>query len=1116
MPPGLYIHTSNRLELLAEALAWQLRHEPSPPLQAERIVVPHPVLGRWLQLQLATELGIAAHLQVELPAEFAWSIMGAALPNLPVANPFAPASLRWRIYDVLSRLMGCSRAASEPLRSDPELARYLADGEPRKRFELAARLAHLYDPCLLYRPDWIRAWQTPPANHAANASLAAADGVASGGWPAQLWAQLANADGGAQHWADVVAAYCAAAASTSSRAARLNLPFADDKDRGKSNGSDCLRASFFAVYSLSPSYLDVLRSAARTMAIHLYLPSPCREFWADTRSPRERPAVAADDGYYDEGNELLSAWGRTARDMQASLADDLGAGAPTENYAEPAANTRLAALQRDVLNLRGKDEPAAAHPPADDSLQIHICHSAMREAEVIHDRLLGLFDAHPHIQPADVLILTPSLDTYAPAIESVFSANGLVPFNLGRQRRRDSAAVQAFIDLLDLVGSRYAASAVLAPLQASAVRARFGIAEGELALVRGWLDAAGIRWGIDAEHLQTQGLPQATHTWRDGLRRLILGYATAESATVFLGVTPCALDTGGFDASSADYERLGRFARYCEQVVELDRWQHRERTPRNWAKDLRDIVLARFFVDRPGSDASEVDAVATLIDLFVDECTSAGELAPIPFAVVRDALAARAEEATRSVVRLADGATVGQLAAGQVFPAEVVCAVGMSDRLFPRHPATASFDPMAAGARRIGDRDVRDEDRYAFLEALLAARHSFVVTYTGRDLREDTALPPSAVVSELLEYLDARFVDGRAMHETRHPLQPFSRRYFQPPADTTPTASGAGALFSYSAAMASAANALGRLHDELPDRFAAPLPVATNRQTSKDIVLDELCRFAIAPVRYFVERRLGVRLDARVDELADEEVLQLDARRAWQLKNDLFYLEDRAGVVEPDLARCILLARGRLPEGNPGRLAQQQAGREVAALAEALRPFAKHRQAPPYAIDVVAKGGNLVGSVTQFLLPRHELLHWRIGAIRPQQRIAAWLRLLAATCATGHGVAATLIGIDKVVQVERIEGPAPDAARAALEDWLQAWHEGQTQALPFFSETSWRWATKGESEARKAWTGNQWGEADDVHHRLVFPEGPFNHRRQPAFEALAKRLLAPLAMATAE
>ena len=63
---------------------------------------------------------------------------------------------------------------------------YLRDGDPRKRLDLADRLARVYDQCLLYRPDWIREWEQGAAPH----------------WQARLWQRLVEMDGpeGPQHW----------------------------------------------------------------------------------------------------------------------------------------------------------------------------------------------------------------------------------------------------------------------------------------------------------------------------------------------------------------------------------------------------------------------------------------------------------------------------------------------------------------------------------------------------------------------------------------------------------------------------------------------------------------------------------------------------------------------------------------------------------------------------------------------------------------------------------------------------------------------------------------------------------------------------------------------------
>ena len=1063
--PSFHLHVSNRLEDLAVALAEEIRARPGDPLAAERIVVPHPVLGRWLALELATRLGIAAHLRFELPAEFAWSLMRGAI-ELPKEQPFAPSTLRWRIFDALAHWP-----------HDDDLGRYLADGEPRKRFALADRLAHVYDRCLLYRPEWIRAWQEGAPPH----------------WQAQLWRELAM-PGAVSHWVAAVDAFRAAMRESASEPAQLDLfePAMPAADR------DAARISFFGVPSLSPSYLEMLRAAGTDRNVHLFQLSPCREFWADTRSRRELPSAAADDPTRTEGNELLAGWGRAARDMQTLLADDLGVGDPDESYIGPDERTRLGQVQADILDLRLSTDAARQDASEEQSIQIHVCHSATREAEVLHDRLLGLFDAYDDIEPADVLVLTPDMDEYAPAIEAVFGAFGTIPFNIGRLRRRDSAAVRAFLDLLALPGSRYAVSQVMAPLRAASVAANFRIADADLPEIRTWIASAGIHWGIGD---RIEGLAVASdvpasdrHTWQEGLNRLLLGYAVGASADGCAGIASAALDRFGNDGPDR-YERLGRFARYAELAFALEELSLEALPPAEWVRCLRDRVLAPFFAtEHPLAEvAREADLVSRLIEDLETEWRVAGIGGAIPFAVVRDGLSELGAASSRAVARLADGVTVAPLAAGQVFPAKVVCAVGMNDRTFPRHRAPATFDLVHADERRPGDRDVRDEDRLAFLEALLGARRAFVVTYTGRDLREDASIPPSVVVSELLDYLMRRFPGEGEEEDTitvAHPLQPFSHRYF---------GRGDGTLFSYSATMAQAAMAVRETRESSPALEADILPPLALAES--EVALNELIRFAAHPVRHFARNRLGLRLEVEEEDSAtDEEPLELNYLQQWQLKDELIKLPQAS-------AAPLVRARGLLPPGNLGVTEHRRGAIQVETLRQALEPHQAHLEAFPTMLDVDVGGYRVTGQVAGFLPGPGAVLWWRIGRIRDKDRLEVWLRLLALTCATERALTAYVVGVTDAAQRAVLSGPSPDQARGMLDSWLAAWRRGWSEPLPFFPKTSHAWATEQDlRKAERVWQDGMWSESQDPYHQLLCPEGP----HADGFEPLADALLAPL------
>ena len=1243
-----------------------MRTDPGDPFAPERIVVSHPTIGRWLSLELARELGIAANVRFEQPAEFAWSVMRSVVPDLAREQPYKPVRLRWRIHDLLpgsaedsgDHAVEDARSVAPPGAPDGDAARapedavggYLRDRDPRKRLELADRLARMYDQCLLYRPDWIREWEDGATPH----------------WQARLWQRVVEPEGpdGAHHWVNALERFrrnlrdgfsvspagdgsASGAPGTPMPGQSFVRPSPSDAFEPASTTDGSARppgwprrASFFAVQALSPSYLELLCEVARGMEIRLFLLNPCREYWGDIHSRREidyRTGDAdPDDSYFSEGNELLAAWGRAGRDMFDALVE-IPSAEWEERFVAPGGAGRLAALQRDILDLRlageaarddtvlasdfgendpdtgppagtpagtaretasragtlaGTDRETASRagilagtarestPPAgipagtaretappptrvpavEDSLQIHVCHSSLREAEVLHDRLLAVFDAHPDLEPADVLVLTPDLDTYGPAIEAVFAAAGRIPCNVARARAAESRTLRAFLDLLSLTASRHGAESVLAPLAAPATGARFGIGDADVAAIRTWVREAGIRWGVDEAHRGEEDLPEiADHTWRHGLHRLLLGYAMADAGEPVAGLVPCGAGAGGFDAGEMDGELLGRFVSYCEKVFGLRTRLAGKRRPARWGAVLRDVVRD-FFADGSAPVrgaggwedralarelADESAAIRALIRDFENEASHARS--PVPFEVVRDVLLERADGTAHGTARLADGATVAGLGVGRIFPAGVVCIAGMNDGVIPRSPSTPSFDVVAAGRARRGDRDVRREDRFAFLEALLAARRCLIVTYAGRGLRDDAPIPPSVLVDELKDYLQRRFPDET--FETRHPLQPFSPRYFEANvthARSPAPAEAAGDLFSYSRGMCEAAQTLraGTAASVSPSRFAGlalPVPDASRRCVD----LADLIAFFANPTRFFLRSRLGVRLELDDLTLEDEEPFELDNLEHYRLRSDIWD-QVQAGI-PPERGAALLHGSGRLPQAGLGRIVQERAREEMEPLAGRLAPHRKALDAQPRPVDFLL-GDFRVTGVVEHVDPNGEgmdgaesngteageaepdrMVWWRTGGLRARDRIGIWLRQLAWTAA-GHGRLEATAVWWKQGEWKSDAFPSPDDAREQLGRWLDAWWQGLAAPLSFFPETSFAFAKAVASvpddgdaipealleaareKAYVAWLGNPYrpgpAEGSDLYLALVHDaDDPL----AGDFENLATKLLVPLA-----
>src|SRR3546814_2999044 len=109
-----------------------------------------------------------------------------------------------------------------------------------------------------------------------------------------------------------------------------------------------------------------------------------------------------------------------------------------------------------------------------------------------------------------------------------------------------------------------------------------------------------------------------------------------------------------------------------------------------------------------------------------------------------------------------------------------------STRTDTRFPYTTLFrsSETARGGRRLGDRSVREDDRFLFLQLLAAAGDAFHVSYGGRDTRDGSMREPSALVSELLDVAQRYLPPGQDAQRRlvlSHPLQPVSPQAFGAP-----------------------------------------------------------------------------------------------------------------------------------------------------------------------------------------------------------------------------------------------------------------------------------------------------------------------------------------------
>ncbi|MCX6462603.1 MAG: exodeoxyribonuclease V subunit gamma, partial [Pseudonocardiales bacterium] len=959
----LHVHRAERADTLAHALAEVLRTPLPDPFATEVVAVPAKGVERWLAQRLSHRLGadggqdgVCAGVAFPSPGAVVAAAVAAATGVQPAEDPWRPERLVWPLLEEIDACAG------EPW--CPALGRHLQGERGRARRHATARtLAGLFASYAAHRPAMLRAW------------AAGRDGeLGDLAWQAELWRRLrarVGVPGPAERLAGVEAVLRA-------EPERVALPG---------------RLSLFGPTRLTTEQLAVLAALAAHREVHLWLPHPSPALWERVQAvaPGGVPRRAADPSAAVVAHPLLSSLGRDVRELQLGLA---GTGERVDHHhrAPDPPPTLLGRLQRE---LRDDAPPAAPVPPApgDRSVQVHACHGAHRQVEVLREVVLGLLAADPTLEPRDVLVMCPDVETFAPLVSGAFGSGAHEghPGQHLRVRLADRALrqVNPLLDtvarLLELADARLTASQLLDLLSTPPVRERFRLDADDVVRVRELVVAAGVRWGLDAAHrapFRLDGFGQ--NTWAAGLDRLLLGVAMGEQE--WLGTAlPLEVESG-------DAVRVGRLAEFVHRVSGVLGRLRGEQPLAAWVAALVE-GLDGLTATAPADEWQAAQARAELADTLAAAGARADTL-PLGLSDVRDLLAERLRGRPSRAGFRTGTLTVATLVPMRSVPHRVVCLLGLDDGVFPR-AGIPDGDDVLARDPLAGERDPRSEDRQLLLDAVCAATEHLVVVHSGADERTGARRPPAVPLGELLDAVVASAgAEALGRVVVAHPLQPFDARNF------TPARLGAPGPFSFDRAeLAGALAAAG------PGSPPAPFLAAPLAPTGAPVVeLEELVAFAEHPVKAFLTQRVGLSLFERDDDPTDALPVQLDGLAQYRVGQRL--LADR--LAGRELERCVQAEwrRGELP---PGRLGEAVLDAVVAGVEPLVALAARLRSTAPGTHDVdveLPDGTRVVGTVDDvFGAPGRgaTLLRTDYARLKPKQRVRAWVRLLALAAGAADG-----------------------------------------------------------------------------------------------------------------
>ncbi len=1069
---GLTLFSGNRLESLAGKFSKTIKEFPLSPMTGELVVVQSIGMMKWLSMTLAENLGIWGNWRYLFPNALASKIMESFFPGSGDERFFDKDVMTFKIMNIISN--------PKSTIVSPDIKGYISnDPSGLKLYQISSRIADTFDQYITFRPEMILDWDR--------------GNFSKDDWQPLLWNELT------------------ASIDRTHPPGLLEKLFDSLKDpKFKPATSLPSRITVFGISYIPLYHINVLRGASLFSDVSLYILNPSDRYWGDILREKEktkiisRTPVKADDPlelHLDSGNTLLASMGRVGRDFfHYIVSSDI---VTEEDFFEPLEHSLLGKIQYDIFNLinRGVEPPESFHEftteeiSADNSLVINSCHSNIRELEVLRDYLLDAFNNDPTLEPGHILVMTPDIESYADYIEAVFesetNSKKRIPYSIAdRKVRAQSPSVEMFFKILDLEAGRFTSAEVLSFLENEYIGTKFALTEDDIVKLAGWADDTRIYWGVDGKWKAGLGLPSCEeNTWQAGINRMITGFLVQSRGELCMDVLPYAGIEG------ADALVLGRFISFFNSLVSVSEILKKSMDTASWANALMEIVTMLFEED--GDIPEELFPVYEALEKLKElplESDSSGE---IGLAVIKSFL-----EKSMSGVSSANNFINGKVTFCEMLimrsiPFRIICLIGMNSQLFPRKSRAPGFDLIAKNPKR-GDRSVRDEDRYLFLETLISAREKLYISYTGQNVRTNEEMNPSIVVSELIDYIEQGYglksntISGKKSLKDfiikKQKLQPFNSEYF----------SGSD-FYSYNESALKNAKLSFSPRKEGQPFFNEIFPDIINEKNKTGI--DEFVNFFVNPSRTLLFQRLGIGLDPGEMPFQEEELFVLNGLDRYIVDTNILRALE-LGLDMNDYYK-ILCSEGILPHASPGWVFYLSSLKEQRSFYEKLYPYIKKKDED---ILLLVKAGGLEISGKVKSLYNGKSIFYRSSSIKPRDMLRAWISHLLLS-ASGNVECETIIfGRDEEFFINPV---SEKKSMEYLEELVSLYFSGMRSPLKLFEKSSFVYAKEfytassepSKAGMKKAYTAfhgdfNSPGDIDDYYVNRLFAVSGYSPDRE--------------------
>lgn len=729
----LTIYRSNKAEWLARVLAEQLRINPPDVCESIDIVVNSWPASRWLSEQIAIVNNINALIRFPFPGPYLRELVNKIL-NVQKKDNFDPwrtNELIWPILESLPELLKTEE--SKPLQNWIKEQPLIKETITRREWELAKNIATTLDDYSLYRPEIAFEWWEAENN---------IKGILES-LPSKI------------HWQPILIQLLKNKLCTDPFGVQVNktIDILRKKDIAEITPKQLY---IFGVSSLAPIQINLIQSLSKVIDIKIYLLTPCQDLWHRSQERRisstKTSKTLNDEKWLIESPRLEATLGRMGSEFQQLLEGSgeyqLGEWKEEDLFAMPSTmatnsgrNPTLLEQLQENLVTQEKQCPLK-RLKTDDSIIFLESPGHRRQVQLVRDQIIQWLAKDKTLQPKDILIITPQIESFIPLIASSFNDTASTSVELpwivtDTSQECNPGLIQYILKMLEISGLRLTASNLDTLLSNPAIQSQQHLSQDDIDNISKNLQETGFRWGLNGE--DRGGDETYSLIWC--LNRWILGIVSpSEEGFIVNGLAPFNKDI-----------QISEIRRWWELLSQIYNYFNVLRTPKTcieWIEVIKNLV-DDLFGDGGEWAWERKNLMSTLEDW---KAITGAFKKKIDSNMVRDIIHEALKKDNGKFGHRTGKITISALEHMRAIPHRVIVLLGLDEKVFPRYKERPSFN-LLAKKRMLGDPTHSDQDKYALLEAIMSTRDNLMITWNSRDEKTGEFLEASSPIQQFSGFL---------------------------------------------------------------------------------------------------------------------------------------------------------------------------------------------------------------------------------------------------------------------------------------------------------------------------------------------------------------------------